>query len=135
MLTPPSPPSRVLRQPPFPLPKKSTLRTPHRPGRVTHDPFLPLSHPVLPPPRLHHPPAHRLPPDPRDTQRSTWLRKRLLVRGMAWFWELHRALRDMTLAEDEELDCRRLWLYLATHTFPRYGMRGPFMSVANRRRI
>ncbi|KAK2787308.1 hypothetical protein FQN53_005467 [Emmonsiellopsis sp. PD_33] len=58
--------------------------------------------------------------------------KQLIHWDMPWFWELHEVINDPRMSG---LDYKSLYLWLDGETAPRYGMRGPFMAVANRRRI
>ncbi|KAK2811612.1 hypothetical protein FQN50_001954 [Emmonsiellopsis sp. PD_5] len=58
--------------------------------------------------------------------------KQLIHWDMPWFWELHEVVGDPRMSG---LDYKSLYLWLDRETAPRYGMRGPFMAVANRRRI
>ncbi|PGH11856.1 hypothetical protein AJ79_04653 [Helicocarpus griseus UAMH5409] len=56
--------------------------------------------------------------------------KQLIRWDMPWFWEL-----NMMIEEFEDLDYKNLYLWLDKATTPTYAMAGPFMGVANRRRI
>ncbi|KAF2136701.1 uncharacterized protein K452DRAFT_312984 [Aplosporella prunicola CBS 121167] len=56
--------------------------------------------------------------------------KRALVSSMPWFWELHDWVR-----ESAATDFRGLFLWLEKVTTPKIDMQGPFLGVANRRRI
>lgn len=68
------------------------------------------------------------------TLRSTdGLWKHLLRNSMPWFFELHDLLDDEKLMENR--DFRKLFLWIEKMTRPRLWMDGPFMGVANRRRI
>ncbi|WEW58298.1 hypothetical protein PRK78_003766 [Emydomyces testavorans] len=58
--------------------------------------------------------------------------KMLVRRSMPWFWELHTVIEAHQL---EDIDYRRLYLWAETMTRPVFGMKGPFMGIANRRRI
>lgn len=51
-----------------------------------------------------------------------------------WFWELHNLIRGGTL-DLQTTEYKGLFLWVDNHTRPRKGLRGPFMGVANRRRI
>ncbi|KLJ06740.1 hypothetical protein EMPG_17772 [Blastomyces silverae] len=57
--------------------------------------------------------------------------KQLMYWGMPWFWELHKVVRE----HPTDLDYKNLYLWLDTATVPKYGMDGPFLGIANRRRI
>ncbi|KAL1632887.1 hypothetical protein SLS58_011280 [Diplodia intermedia] len=59
--------------------------------------------------------------------------KQLIRRSMPWFFELHELMEDSRLVED--CDYRKLFLWLEQETRPRGWMDGPFLAVANRRRI
>lgn len=50
-----------------------------------------------------------------------------------WFWEID----DLVTERDfiPALDYKSLFLWLDKVTTPKYGLEGPFMGVANRRRI
>lgn len=52
--------------------------------------------------------------------------------GMPWFWELHKLVEEDNVPD---LDYKNLYLWLNKATMPVYGMRGPFLGIANRRRI
>jgi hypothetical protein len=54
--------------------------------------------------------------------------------SMPWFWELHELMRDAVL-DPQTTDYRGLFLWAEQQTRPREGLRGPFMTIANRRRI
>lgn len=58
--------------------------------------------------------------------------KQLIYREMPWFWELHEVIEGNNYPD---LDLRSLYLWLDKMTTPRYGLTGPFLGVANRRRI
>ncbi|KAK2766097.1 hypothetical protein FQN54_007612 [Arachnomyces sp. PD_36] len=58
--------------------------------------------------------------------------KQLIYREMPWFWELHEVIEENKYPD---LDLRSLYLWLDERTTPRYGLTGPFLGVANRRRI
>ncbi|KAF7326367.1 putative f-box domain protein [Mycena venus] len=66
------------------------------------------------------------------SNRSFW--RAALFTCMPWFWELHELVRDGTL-NPKTTDYKGLFLWADKHTIPREGLRGPFMGVANRRRI
>ncbi|OJD14272.1 hypothetical protein ACJ73_09100 [Blastomyces percursus] len=57
--------------------------------------------------------------------------KQLMYWGMPWFWELHKVIEE----HPTDLDYKNLYLWLDTATVPKYGMDGPFLGIANRRRI
>lgn len=67
-----------------------------------------------------------------DVTRSEHFWRRLLRREMPWFWEL-LGLLDRPLPAD--LGFRRLYFELEARTTPQYGLTGPLLAVANRRRI
>ncbi|QSS54016.1 F-box domain-containing protein [Histoplasma capsulatum var. duboisii H88] len=58
--------------------------------------------------------------------------KQLMYWGMPWFWELHKLVGEDNVTD---LDYKNLYLWLNKATMPVYGMRGPFLGIANRRRI
>ncbi|KAJ7149032.1 hypothetical protein C8R43DRAFT_1128795 [Mycena crocata] len=53
---------------------------------------------------------------------------------MPWFWELHEDLRNGTLSP-QMTNYKGLFLWAEKQTKPRTGLHGPFMTIANRRRI
>jgi hypothetical protein len=57
----------------------------------------------------------------------------LRVRILPWFWELNTLLKNSTLPET--FDYKGLFVCINNVTAPEYGMEGPFMGIANRRRI
>ncbi|EEH03544.1 F-box domain-containing protein [Histoplasma capsulatum G186AR] len=66
------------------------------------------------------------------TTRHPALWKQLMYWGMPWFWELHKLVEEDNVPD---LDYKNLYLWLNKATMPVYGMRGPFLGIANRRRI
>lgn len=48
---------------------------------------------------------------------------------MQWFWELNEVV------ESEKMDFQRVYYFLDWMTTPTFGMRGPLIGLANRRRI
>ncbi|KAF7326365.1 putative f-box domain protein [Mycena venus] len=66
------------------------------------------------------------------SNRAFW--RAALFACMPWFWELHELVRDSTL-NPKTTDYKGLFLWADKHTMPREGLHGPFMGVANRRRI
>lgn len=50
---------------------------------------------------------------------------------LPWFWELRHIFHLIS----GNINYKRLFLWLEHITRPRFGMKGPFMGVANRRRI
>ncbi|KAL2811573.1 hypothetical protein BJX63DRAFT_398799 [Aspergillus granulosus] len=66
----------------------------------------------------------------RTSNNSFW--KRRLSQDMPWFWELQNYLAKH---QDEALDYKALHMWLDKRMKPMYAMNGPFMGVANRRRI
>ncbi|KAI9367010.1 hypothetical protein BJX61DRAFT_547914 [Aspergillus egyptiacus] len=67
------------------------------------------------------------------TASTGWWRRRI-VTDMPWYWEL-QAYLDATRNSAGEADYKRMYLHLERETTVTYGMTGPFMSLANRRRI
>ncbi|KAK7059597.1 putative f-box domain protein [Favolaschia claudopus] len=53
---------------------------------------------------------------------------------MPWFWELHALLCDGSI-DFKPTDFKGLAWWVNQQTLPRDGLRGPFMGIANRRRI
>ncbi|QSS58989.1 F-box domain-containing protein, partial [Histoplasma capsulatum] len=68
----------------------------------------------------------------RKATRHPALWKQLMYWGMPWFWELHKLVEEDNVTD---LDYKNLYLWLNKATMPVYGMRGPFLGIANRRRI
>jgi hypothetical protein len=69
-----------------------------------------------------------------ETTRNTAFWKHMLrLRIIPWFWELGTLLENATLPES--FDYKGLFLWINNVTTPEYGMEGPFISIANRRRI
>ncbi|OJD15883.1 hypothetical protein AJ78_03901 [Emergomyces pasteurianus Ep9510] len=66
-----------------------------------------------------------------NATRHPALWKRLIYWGMPWFWELHKLVEE----HSTDLDYKNLYLWLDKATRPSYGMNGPFLGIANRRRI
>ncbi|KAK2755681.1 hypothetical protein FQN54_005830 [Arachnomyces sp. PD_36] len=58
--------------------------------------------------------------------------KHLIHWDMPWFWELHEVIKEL---RSKTLDYRSFYLWLNKVTTPTYGMEGPFLGLANRRRI
>jgi hypothetical protein len=58
--------------------------------------------------------------------------KRLIFWDMPWFWELKKILEEQS---SFEFDFRRLYLWANKMTIAEFGMEGPFLGIANRRRI
>lgn len=58
--------------------------------------------------------------------------KRLIYWDMPWFWELHEVIEEQ---QSDIFDYRSFYLWLDEATTPVYGMKGPFLGIANRRRI
>lgn len=52
--------------------------------------------------------------------------------NMPWLWELEKIICDI---QPIDLDYKSLDFWLDAEITPRYGMTGPFMGLANRRRI
>ncbi|KAJ6454585.1 hypothetical protein C8R45DRAFT_1222734 [Mycena sanguinolenta] len=67
------------------------------------------------------------------SNRSFW--RVALCMCMPWFWELHELMRDDSLLDPQTVDYKGLFLWADKETTPREGLRGPFMGIANRRRI
>ncbi|SPQ26221.1 9561db44-f022-46d9-829f-60848b735ce3 [Thermothielavioides terrestris] len=67
--------------------------------------------------------------------RSNQFWKRFLKQDMPWLTELWPLLEDYTQGGDHELNYRAQYLWLDHATLPRYGLDGPFLALANRRRI
>ncbi|KAL2864279.1 F-box protein [Aspergillus lucknowensis] len=68
----------------------------------------------------------------RTHTQSSRFWKRRIDTHMPWFWELHEYISKN---KDQELNYQGLYLFLEKETRPSYGMTGPFMGVANRRRV
>ncbi|CAO2649834.1 Nn.00g011260.m01.CDS01 [Neocucurbitaria sp. VM-36] len=69
-----------------------------------------------------------------STTRETTFWKYMLRRHISpWFWELNTILTEMEL--HDTLDYKALFLWSNKLTTPEFGLRGPLMGVANRRRI
>lgn len=66
-----------------------------------------------------------------NATRHPTLWKQLMYWGMPWFWELHKLVDE----HSTDLDYKNLYLWLDKATMPVYGMDGPFLGIANRRRI
>ncbi|OAX84000.1 hypothetical protein ACJ72_01635 [Emergomyces africanus] len=104
--------------------------------RVRWDPFSILPYDIL------HSILRFLPGDSiRALMAASWpvynatrhpgLWKQLMYWGMPWFWELHQLVEQ----QSNDLDYKKLYLWLDKVTAPAYGMSGPFLGIANRRRI
>ncbi|KAJ7167345.1 hypothetical protein C8R43DRAFT_171946 [Mycena crocata] len=110
-------------------------------SRVRHDPFASLpydvahalllllpSHTVLALCTASYPIHSFFNPSNRPFWRAA------LRACMLWFWELHEHLRDGTV-NPQTTDYKGLFLWAEKRTKPRTELRGPFMAIANRRRI
>ena len=64
--------------------------------------------------------------------RSFW-KHMLHLRILPWFWELSTLLENTTLTET--FNYKGLFIWINRITTPKYGMEGPLMGIANRRRI
>lgn len=64
---------------------------------------------------------------------SFW--KRFLAQDMPWLTELWPLLGDGSGQRAQDLDYKTLFLWLNAVTLPRYGLDGPLLPLANRRRI
>lgn len=64
---------------------------------------------------------------------TVFWRHMLRIRVMPWFWELEMLLQNA--AFPEAFDYKGLFVWIDHVTTPEYGMEGPFMGIANRRRI
>lgn len=58
--------------------------------------------------------------------------RQLIVKDMPWFWELHHILRTHG---GIGLDLRHTYSTAMTATQPKFGVQGPLIGVANRRRL
>ncbi|KAL2126292.1 hypothetical protein VTI74DRAFT_1232 [Chaetomium olivicolor] len=67
--------------------------------------------------------------------RSNTFWKRFLKQDMPWLTELWPLLEDEERQGGRELSYKALYLWLDKVTFPSYGIDGPFLPLANRRRI
>ncbi|KAF4543411.1 F-box domain-containing protein [Lasiodiplodia theobromae] len=70
----------------------------------------------------------------RDGRANPGFWRQALRRCMPWFTELHTLMRHGTV-DEESTDYKGLFLWLDMSTRPRRGLAGPFMGVANRRRV
>lgn len=70
----------------------------------------------------------------RDGRANPGFWRQALRRCMPWFTELHTLMRHGTV-DEESTDYKGLFLWLEMSTRPRRGLAGPFMGVANRRRV
>lgn len=68
----------------------------------------------------------------RSSNRPFW--RAAIHSCMPWFWEIHILIKHGTV-DDETTDYKGLFLWLEKNTESRLGMEGPFLGVANRRRI
>ncbi|KAJ5273432.1 hypothetical protein N7478_008557 [Penicillium angulare] len=81
-----------------------------------------------------------------DSDNSFWFHH--MKNGMPWFFELQTFLEDLVLStrnsnnavksnsnESQEKSLRDLFIWANKISTPRRGIRGPFMSIANRRRV
>lgn len=66
------------------------------------------------------------------TRNMAFWKHMLRLRILPWFWELNTLLNSATLPET--FDYKALFVWIDKVTTPKYGMEGPFMSIANRRR-
>ncbi|PGH27250.1 hypothetical protein AJ80_00960 [Polytolypa hystricis UAMH7299] len=67
-----------------------------------------------------------------DSTRFNSFWKRLIMKEMSWFWELHELINEPWASE---LDLKKLFIWIDKKTTLDYGMEGLFMGVVNRRRI
>jgi hypothetical protein len=68
-----------------------------------------------------------------STWDSSFWRRMIRRELLPWFWELEVLLK--TCLSPERNDAKDLYLWLDKVTTPMLGLGGPFMSIANRRRI
>ncbi|KAJ7280403.1 hypothetical protein C8J57DRAFT_125080 [Mycena rebaudengoi] len=69
----------------------------------------------------------------RASNRPFW--RAALHSCMPWFWELHGLMQDDGPLNKQKMDYMGLFLWLDKMSTPRRGLDGPFLEVANRRRI
>lgn len=67
------------------------------------------------------------------TRDSTFWKQMMRLHTFPWFWEVSPLLKDGTFPGDFDYKGAFLWLHQLTT--PAFGMTGPFMGIANRRRI
>lgn len=67
------------------------------------------------------------------TRAAAFWKHMLRLRILPWFWESRTLLEDTILPET--FDHKGLFLWINHITYPSYGLEGPFMGIANRRRI
>ncbi|GME26538.1 hypothetical protein C8J57DRAFT_125102 [Neofusicoccum parvum] len=116
-------------------------RAPDLEARIRHDPFATLPYDITHNILLHLPsasvralctasyPVHSAFP---ASNRNFW--RQALRACMPWFWELHALMRHGTV-DPATTDHKGLFLWLDGATTPRRGLSGPFMGIANRRRV
>jgi hypothetical protein len=68
-----------------------------------------------------------------STRNTDFWRHLLRYRILPWFWELDSLVTNSTLPSD--FNYKQLYLWLDGVTTPEFSMTGPFMGIANRRRI
>lgn len=68
-----------------------------------------------------------------STRSSAFWRQKIRTLITPWFWEASMLLE--VYSHDETLNWKDLFLWLDTVTQPQFAMSGPFMGIANRRRI
>jgi hypothetical protein len=68
-----------------------------------------------------------------STRHGPFWKQMLRLHVFPWFWEASAILSNGTYSED--LDDKSLFLWLEATTRPNFGIDGPFMGIANRRRI
>jgi hypothetical protein len=66
------------------------------------------------------------------TREPTFWRSMIRAHLAPWFWEIESLFVG---DEPQGFDYKRLFLWLDKVTEPKFGMQGPFIGVANRRRI
>lgn len=67
------------------------------------------------------------------THNTVFWKNVLRIRIVPWFWELINLLQNA--AFPETFDYKGLFVWIDHITTPEYGIEGPFMGIANRRRI
>jgi hypothetical protein len=68
-----------------------------------------------------------------STRNTEFWRHLLRRRILPWFWELHSLVTNATLPLT--FNYKQLYLWLDRVTTPEISLKGPFMGIANRRRI
>jgi hypothetical protein len=68
-----------------------------------------------------------------STRNTDFWRHLLRRRILPWFWELHSLVTNATLPL--AFNHKQLYLWLDRVTTPEISLKGPFMGIANRRRI